>query len=342
MLVLVSIAFLGPVNAASIVPPRSPLVVAYFVDSDLNSWITLLTHGHRLSWIITTNFSLVDRRGGLLGTHEPRVQEVARRLGRKVHFRVTNFVGGDFNRGVAHAVLTQPHARALALASILRILDAHDYDGVNVDLENVAPGDRRALTRFMAELSKSVWSRKKTLSIAVPGKTSDQLDNDWSGAFDLAALSRVSDTVIVMAYDEHWSTSAPGPVAALPWVEAVVRFMVREVGRQKMLLGMAFYGYDWPKRGLGQGVSMREAVSRAAQAGARILWDEQSQVPYYRTAARTVYFEDARSIARKLSLASRHGLAGVAAWRLGHELPEVWDVIGAYQASHRTTVASPP
>lgn len=348
-----SVAFLRPVSAEYIRIPHSQLkvadhvrplgaalVVAYYVDYDPNSWITLLTQGHRLSWIITTTFGLVDERGTLQGTPEPGVLEVAHNLGAKVHFRVTNFVRGDFRRNIAHAVLTRPIARTQTLRSILRILDTYDYDGINVDLENVPPQDRAALTRFVADLSETVGPRGKALSISVPPKTRDRLVDDWNGAFDLAALSRVSDSVIVMAYDEHWSTSAPGPVAPLPWVDAVIQFAVREVGPEKLLLGVPFYGYDWPKRGPATGVSMREAVSRATREGVRIRWDEHSQVPYYETAFRTVYFENARSIERKLSVATRRGLAGVAAWRLGHELPEVWDVIDAYLAHPRSALSS--
>ncbi len=321
------------ISATSQHPARPPLVVAYYVEENLDAWMTFLTQGHRLSWIITTNYNLVNSSGGLQGTHDPAVVEVAHRLGNSVQFRVANFAGGDFNRDIAHAVLTQPAPRAQALANILGVLDAYDYDGINLDFENVPPSDRAALTEFTAELSDSVRSRGKTLSIAVPSKISDQPDNDWSGAFDLAALSRVSDAIIVMAYDEHWSTSAPGPIAALPWVEAVVQYVAGEVGPEKLLLGVAFYGYDWPKRGSARGITMREAVRGASQAGARILWDTEGQVPYYKTAGRTVYFENAASIARKLTLATRQKLAGVAAWRLGHELPEVWDVLAMYQTN---------
>jgi spore germination protein YaaH len=114
-------------------------------------------------------------------------------------------------------------------------------------------------------------------------------------------------------------------------VEAVVQYTAREVGPEKLLLGVAFYGYDWPRRGSAEGVSMREAVSRAAHARTPILWDSEGQVPYYKTDGRTVYFENASSIERKLTLATRRQLAGVAAWRLGYELPEVWDVLATYQ-----------
>ncbi len=314
-------------------PAPRPLIVGYHVEQTFDAWTTFLTEQRRLNWIITTNYSLVDLQGSLQGAPNPAVVDVAHRSGAKVHFRVANFTGGDFRREVAHAILTQPAPRARAIASILRVLDVYHYDGVNIDLENVSPKDRMALTDFTARLSRELRPRRKTLSIAVPGTVRDQPDDDWSGAFDLRALGRISDTVIVMAYDEHWSTSAPGPIAALPWVEAVVRYTTGQIGREKLLLGVAFYGYDWPVRGFGEGVSMREAVSRATLAKTPILWDPQGQVPYFKVAGRTVYFENAQSIERKLTLATRQKLAGVAAWRLGHELPEVWDVLAIYQTN---------
>ena len=40
-----------------------------------------------------------------------------------------------------------------------------------------------------------------------------------------------------------------------------------------------------------------------------------------------IWVEDAASIAKKLELVQKHGLSGMAAWRKGHEKPQVWDVI---------------
>ena len=131
-------------------------------------------------------------------------------------------------------------------------------------------------------------------------------------------------------------------MAALPWVEEVAQFAAQEVGPDKVLLGLAFYGYDWPRRGHAVGVSMREAEHRAARSGARIQWDQDAHVPYFKTATRTVYFENARSIEHKLELATRHSLGGIAAWRLGQELPQVWDVVSAYGGPQHTNIPAPP
>lgn len=319
----------GPAQPPAL-EPRPPLIGVAYLGDDAGARTALLMHGHRLSAVITTNYNLVDTAGTLRGRHDPRVVELAHRLGMDVHFRVANYARGRVRRDVAHAVLVSPRSRSRAIAGILRVLDAYHYDGVSIDLEDIPTGHRTALTAFVAELGVQVHRRGKTLSIAVPGKAEDELDHAWSGAFDLAALGRICDFVIVMAYDEHTATSGAGPVASLPWVEAVTRFAASRVERQKILLGIAFYGYSWPRRGYGIPISMRRATRGAVAAGARILWDEWSDVPYYRTRYRTVYFENAQSIELKVALAAEERLAGVAMWRLGLEDPEVWEMLGAY------------
>jgi spore germination protein len=317
-------------------PPSAlvrPVVAGYFVHDDNLAWQTLEAFGNRLAWVITTNYLISDATGALRGDHDARAMGLARRRGAEVHFRVSNLVNWEFDRNVAHAILTGQSTKPRALADILAAVDAHGYDGVNIDLEKIPPADRAALTAFMRDLRVPLRTRGKTLSIAVPGKTSDDLTDPSSGAFDLRALGSLADRLVIMAYDEHWDTGPPGPVASLPWVEAVVRYALTQVAPEKVLLGVALYGYDWPLSGPGEGISMREAVRRSVHAGVPILWDERAQVPYFRTRNRIVYFENDRSLARKLDVRARAGLLGIATWRLGHELPEVWDLIGGGPAA---------
>ena len=43
-----------------------------------------------------------------------------------------------------------------------------------------------------------------------------------------------------------------------------------------------------------------------------------------------MWIEDYASIENKLIAVTERNLAGVAAWRLGYENPEIWDLIGSY------------
>jgi spore germination protein YaaH len=323
---------------------RPLITVGYYVDHDDLSLVTVQRHGELFSTIITTNFDIVDTMGTVKGVHDPDVVAAAREQGISVHFRIANVVDGTFRRDIAHAVLTRAEARERAIAGILQVLDRYGYDGVNIDLENIPAGDRQALTSFVRELATAVRERGRTVSIAVPARTEDDPTDDWAGAFHLRTLGQIVDFVVLMAYDEHWDTSPPGPVASLPWVESVVRFAVTQVSREKLLLGVALYGYAWPRSGgPATALSGRQAAEMAAREGVAVRWNDRARVPYFTTRNWTVYFENARSVWYKTELAARYGLAGISVWRLGHELPDVWDTVTAFVPRPRPVMeAGPP
>jgi spore germination protein len=313
-------------------PVRHPVAYGYYADDDSGSWASLQARGHRLAGVITTSFTIADSSGHITGNHDSRIIDLARARGNSVHARVANFANDAWSREVAHALLTDPGARARGISEILQLLDVHGYDGIHLALQNVAPQDRLALSAFVFDLSQQIHDRGRVLSISVPGKISDQRTHEWTGAFDYTALAQASDWIVVMAYHEHWSNSRPGPVASLPWVEAVLRFAVRTVPQHKLVLGIAFHGYVWSDRP-SEMISMREAQRRATQSGAQVRWDEDAQVAFFATSQNTVYFENARSVELRIILATRFGVAGVALWRLGYESPDVWDSLGTFLRS---------
>src|SRR5437773_12268391 len=90
---LTSTAFAGAATGAYVERRSSPVVVAYYVDADQDSLTTLLTHGHRISWIITTNFTLLALSGLLFGVHDPEVVAASYLLGIQVSFWVAHCVG---------------------------------------------------------------------------------------------------------------------------------------------------------------------------------------------------------------------------------------------------------
>src|SRR5574341_2177335 len=275
-----SVALLG----TAFIPSRAATLlsgVGYWVEYDPSSLLTVNAHGSALNWVIAAQFTLAGSSGGVTGTHVEDVVKSARARGAAVHFQVSNYINGSWSREAVHRVLTRRQPRDRTIRDILGYLDRYGYDGVSVDFENVAPADRSALTAFVIRLAGAVHGRGKVLTIAVPAKTRDDPANDWNGAFDYTMLAGAADAIIVMAYDEHWSTSAPGPVASFNWVDAVAAFALSETGRAKIILGVAFYGYAWPATGPAEGISMREAVDRANRAGVTVQWDSVAQVPFY-------------------------------------------------------------
>src|SRR6266581_636310 len=46
-------------------------------------------------------------------------------------------------------------------------------------------------------------------------------------------------------YDQHWSTSPPGPIAAPEWVTRNLGTRVAEVGAARIVAAFPLYGYRW-------------------------------------------------------------------------------------------------
>ena len=79
---------------------------------------------------------------------------------------------------------------------------------------------------------------------------------------------------------------------------------------------------------------MRSAEKIVEDRGITPVWDEET-AQYYAEyqengAIYRIWLEEERSIGEKLVRVMQAGAAGVAAWRLGQEKPEVWSVIMQY------------
>src|SRR5690606_21600398 len=113
-------------------------------------------------------------------------------------------------------------------ASLAELCRRHEYDGIQVDFENLSINDRDAFTRFYRELAGALEPTTCGLSIAVvhrpdelPGPTMYHkwLFDSWRGGYDLAALGEIGDFISIMSYSQHTRRTPPGPQAGAPWVE---------------------------------------------------------------------------------------------------------------------------
>lgn len=227
-------------------------------------------------------------------------------------------------------VLTNPVTRARHIASILETIRSRGYDGIELDYENMPAALRDTFTLFIKELAAALHAEWRLLVVSLQPKVSDPGGENGSQALDYAAIGAAADLVRVMAYDYSWDTSDPGPVAPLPWVERVATFAASQIPRERLQLGVAFYGYDWVD-GRGTSRMWDELHATAIGRSATIRWDTLSGSPWFEYVhadqRHEVWFENAHSLTYKLALIRRLGLAGIAAWRLGGEDPEVWTLL---------------
>lgn len=250
-----------------------------------------------------------------------------RRLDLRIVPSIANTQDGSWNEAVISRVLADPDRRARHVRAVTALVSSNDFDGIQVDYENLGAAQRDDFTATMADLARALHADRRTLWITLHPKENDAGYDARNTSQDFAELGRIADRVMLMAYDWHWETGPSGPIAPYGWVDRVVRYTVSQVPPQKVVLGLGLFGYDWGGEST-LSLTWGQIVERADQRSADEQWDVASQSPHltYTQDGLThqVWYENARSIDLKISVAKRYRLGGVALWRLGREDPAIW------------------
>ena len=158
-------------------------------------------------------------------------------------------------------------------------------------------------------------------------------------AHNYARIGAVANTVLIMTYEWGYTYGPPMAVAPLNNVDRVLTYALTEIPREKILMGIPNYGYDWPLPFV-QGVtrapsiSNQRAIELAIEHDVAIQYDETAQAPFFHyTAAdgtiHEVWFEDARSLSARLSLIAEYGFQGAGIWNLMRPFSQLWLVISS-------------
>jgi spore germination protein YaaH len=260
-------------------------------------------------------------------------------------------VNQGFDQVALHELLTDPAARARAIASMVDVARRNNYWGFQIDFENVSVEDRDGLTRFYQEAATALRSAGKKISIAVVHRPDEQpgpsryhkwLFANWRAGYDLKALADAGDFISVMTYSQHTRRTPPGPNAALPWAEEVVKYFLQFVPPNKLSLGIPTGAMHWytsqedritPEmaRSYSQVLSYTWGIGMIERNKAKLIWDDEQKTSFaYFPNGGTwewIFLEDARSFRAKLALLERYRLRGFSAWVLGPEDPAIWDAL---------------
>jgi spore germination protein YaaH len=207
--------------------------------------------------------------------------------------------------------------RDTLVASI--IAAAEPFDGLQIDFESIPVRDRDNFVEFLRLLKAGLGD--KALSVALPARFDEAGD-----VLGYARIAEIVDRVIVMAYDEHWSTSAPGPVASLEWCNRVAAYVGTKIPLVKLVMGVPFYGRAWTDKRLARAYK-HSAVLEIIDEQRIDDVERESGVPWFtyeEIVSVTLYYDDIVSLAARLSMYRDAGVLNVAFWRLGQEDPAVW------------------
>ena len=268
-----------------------------------------------------------------------------RAAGLRVVPTIANSTNGNWAYQPAARILHDSGVMSRTVAAITALVTQHDYAGIDIDFEGLHAADRQAFSTFVTELGTALHSRGKILSVAVFAKTSDAGVGQQNVAQDYAAIGRAADQVRLMAYDYHWNTSPPGPIAPVGWVREVLAYAKTQIPLSKIILGIPLYGYDWVGNNASD-LTWQQAVQLARTHQAVVHYDSASQSAWFSYTdssgrSHQVWFEDPQSSAAKFAVAKDEGVGGVFLWMYGDEAPGTWSQLHRYLPLAAQPTASP-
>ena len=290
----------------------------------------------------------INSKGRINTNVNPPVLQEINGKKRKIHMVIADLQNTSMMRFILNP---EKEARSLLVNDIIEV--SKKFDGVQIDFEAISPDDADNFLEFI-RLIKAGLEPDKTLSVALPAKTRKVKD-----AYDYKTISEIVDRVFIMAYDQHWSTSKPGPVASLSWGINVAAYAITEIPAEKLIMGIPLYGRAWkdikivkkvhPKKKhtahIKKGKKCRTITttkyvtkSRSVRSGniTKLVSGKNSvkeyspetgyKIKYSGKTNEVLYCDDVNATMEKF-IYYRRFVDSIGFWRLGMESPEMWKEI---------------
>lgn len=245
---------------------------------------------------------------------------------------------GRFNNYLVKQVVSDEQVQERLIQELLETVNRKGYRGVDVDFEYILPEDKDAYAEFVSALRSRMNMQGYQVSVALAPKTSSGQPGLLYEGMDYEKLGNAADHVFLMTYEWGYTYGPPMAVAPINKVREVLDYAVTEIPREKILMGVPNYGYDWKLpfvRG-GSGATLIgnvEAVRIAEDMGVEIQYDETAQSPYFtylqNGVQHEVWFEDVRSIREKIMTSLSYQFLGFGYWNLMRPFRANWLLVHA-------------
>jgi len=300
---------------------KAGIRAAFYVSWDPASYASLKESAKSLNLVIPEWFFINPATSKVEEKIDHKGYELMRKSGIPIMPMLTNAYQGEFRSAGIARILHSEQRRSAVISQLVATCERHHFAGINIDFEELREASNESLTAFVRELSTAFHKRGLYVTQDIEPGNED---------YDVRELAKYDDYLILMAYDEHSTTSAPGPVSSQQWVGKVLDKLASQIPEQKIILGLGAYGYDWTAKGdNNQSVAIHEAMSLAADTGSPISfdddtyslsfsYDDQSDVTHQ------VFFNDAATNFNTMRYGCEYGVAGFSVWRLGSEDHRLW------------------
>ncbi len=285
------------------------------------------------------------------------------------------------NGDTTHKILSNTTKRIALEDEIAEVVKENNFDGIDIDFEAKKHETINYFSTFLKGLSQRLNGKLLYCTIEarmplehryLPGANIPPDATDRAN--DFVEMNKYCDRIEIMAYDQgtidvklNRLRKAPyAPVADADWVESLVKLAAQTIDRNKIIIGIPTYGYEYHVTALGNDkyqykvlwpfnpnyaidiakkLGIKPARTSAGELGFTYNPEDFEQIKDDdkppRRANRDAWkqmekdesfnfmtWSDAEAIAEKVELARKLGVRGVAVFKFdGGQDPDMWDVL---------------
>ena len=233
----------------------------------------------------------------------------------------------DFDQHSLDQLTSSPTAPATLAGAVLAAVEAKNLDGVNLDFEGQGAADQAGLTKLVDAVSWALHTANPHYQVTMDTYASSA--SGTNGWFDIPALAGAVDAFFVMTYNPNLAATqgASSPLTSGMFSDqTAVSEYAAVVPPSKVILGVPFFGIDWPTtdgtlNATATGPATDVSLADIDASGHPQYWDAVTDSGWtsYQVGSQwhETFFDDPTSLYDTAQLAQLHGLAGVGIWALG-------------------------
>lgn len=260
----------------------------------------------------------------------------------KVTLCVTLFSGHSTFFGSATAQQT-------LIDNLISLVQSRGAHGVQIDFEGLPSSQKTNFANWMVSLANQMHT-------AIPGSEVSTVlyAVDWSNVFDFSIMEPEVDHYIVMGYAYYYQGSGnAGPCDPLFHFGSSYNYTLSKTTsyyidqgcpKEKFILGLPYYGYEWPTSSLsvpssttGTGSAKTYAVVKNNSSGnystANHIWEQDSYTDIYAFTSggqnKQCFITLEDGFNKRLEFVERTDIGGIGIWALGYDdgYTDLWDAI---------------
>ncbi len=246
---------------------------------------------------------------------------------------------GNFSSSRASLLFRSIALQDRVLEQLVEIMQEKGYLGLDIDFEFVNAEDAGDFQNFLRRATEKMHEAGFFVNVDLAPKTSAGQAGLLYESHDYAAIGAIADTVLLMTYEWGYTYGPPMAVAPLNKVRQVVEYGVSAIPAEKIMMGLANYGYDWIlpfEKGTTRATAIGNeyAVEIAQRHGSAIQFDPTAQSPTFdyqgaQNLNHVVWYEDVRSMEGKYNLVEEFALRGGGYWNIMRPFNQNWAFLAA-------------